>query len=239
MSTRRGAPGFWIYGQHAVHHAIANPRRKVLRVLSTERRAPAEVKAEVVKPAQLRRLLGDSAAHQGLAAEVIRLEHDEEAVLDSAAALGGRAVALDQVTDPRNVGAVLRSAWAFGAAALLAPERGSPPEGGALAKAACGGLEHVPYLRVGNLARAIDLLRERGILLVGLAEDAETQLEPLAAKMAKQPVAIVAGAEGKGLRRLTRERCDVLARISSRQDTASLNVSNACAIALHALRESE
>ncbi len=239
LSIRRGKNSYWMYGQHAVRHATANPRRTVLRVLSARGRAPSGVAAEEVAQGRLSQLLGGDAAHQGLAAETAPLVHEEESVLDAMAAEGALSVALDRVSDPRNVGAALRSAWAFGATALLAPERGSPPESGALAKTACGALEHVPYLRVGNLARALAALTERGVLTVGLDGNAETPLERVAEDLGDRPTLLVAGAEGEGLRRLTRERCDMLARISTRVDSASLNVSNACAIALHAMRAPE
>lgn len=234
----RAADSYWIHGRHAVRHALANPRRRVLRVLATRNHAaevPAGAPLETVPPARFGRFLGSDAAHQGLAAEVLRIVHDAESIFDEAAADGARVVVLDRVSDPHNVGAVLRSAWAFGSVAVLAAERGSPGEGGALAKAACGGLEHVPYLRVGNLARALIALRERGVRLIGLDGSGGDSLEQVAASLGAAPVALVAGAEGRGLRRLTRELCDGLARIATRVDTASLNVSNACAIALHAL----
>lgn len=239
LSMRRGKNSYWIYGQHAVRHAAANPRRRILRILSTRGRAESGVAAEEVAPGRLSQILGGDAAHQGLAAEAMPLEHEEKTVLDAMAAEGALSVALDRVSDPRNVGAALRAAWAFGAASMLAPERGSPPESGALAKTACGALEHVPYLRVGNLARALAALLERGVLIVGLDGSAETPLERVAGEIGDGPALLVAGAEGEGLRRLTRERCGILARISTRVDSASLNVSNACAIALHAMRAPE
>ena len=142
----------------------------------------------------------------------------------------GILLVLDEVTDPQNVGAVLRSAAAFGAVGVVMPERHSPPLTGALAKAASGGLDIVPVILVGNLAQALARIGEAGFLRVGLAEEGAEALE--AAELTL-PLALVLGAEGKGLRQLTRETCDRLCRIATSRQLASLNISNAAAIALH------
>ncbi len=223
-----------LFGLHAVEAALANPRREVVRLIATEnaayRLAPliAErgVRVEPTSPRDLDRLLGADSVHQGAALEAKQLSPVGLDEVESS----GIVVVLDQVTDPHNVGAVLRSAAAFGASGLVLTERHSPPLSGALAKVASGALDLVPIVLVKNLAQALAELGEMGFLRVGLAEEGENALEPLSLT---KPLALVLGAEGKGLRHLTREHCDLLARISTRSTLASLNVSNAAAIALH------
>ena len=223
-----------LYGIHAVEAALGNPRRNIGRLLATENAArrlePAlkarGVKAEDALPKQLDRLLGSDAVHQGVVLETEPLPPVElEDVRPE-----GILLVLDQVTDPQNVGAVLRSAAAFGAAGVVLPERHTPPFTGALAKAASGALDIVPVILIGNLAQSLAQLGEAGFLRVGLAEEGAEPLETAALTL---PLALVLGAEGKGLRQLTRETCDRLCRISTKGPLASLNVSNAAAIALH------
>lgn len=233
-----------MYGQHTVCEALANPRRRVLRLVVSENRreslpAGAETpEPEVLPPQRIGRLLEAGAAHQGIAARVLPLEQPGEPALSRLLCedADSTAVLLDQITDPRNVGAIIRSAWAFGVTAVLAPARGSPAESGALAKAASGGLEHVPYLMIGNLARTIAALDELGVAVIGLDDRAETDIAAAIGRESGTPMAIVLGAEGTGLRRLTRQRCRTLARIPTRPGSPSLNVSNACAASLYALR---
>jgi 23S rRNA (guanosine2251-2'-O)-methyltransferase len=234
-SARSDGGTLLLYGLHPVEAALLNSRRKVIRAIATEnaaRRLEAPlrmrgVKPDLVIPRQLDRLVGPEAVHQGVVLEVAPLSPigigDVEAE--------GFVVVLDQVTDPHNVGAVLRSAAAFGASALVMPERHSPPLTGVLAKSASGALDVVPVALVGNLAQALGALGELGFLRVGLAEEASATLEETALWL---PLALVLGAEGKGLRQLTKETCDSLCRIATRGSFASLNVSNAAAIALHA-----
>lgn len=244
---RRGGHGHWLYGVHPVMAALGNPARRCLRLLATSEAARAlagrlerlmtlrpGLERETVPRGEIDRLI-PGAAHQGLALEVEPLE---EAPLESVLGRGAAAstatlVILDQVTDPHNVGAVLRSAAAFGALAVVMTERHAPATTGALAKAASGALETTPLLRVTNLARALEQIKEAGFWCAGLAQDAPVAL-PDARLNAR--VALVLGAEGAGLRRLTREHCDVLLRIPmDAAPVASLNVSNAAAIALYEL----
>jgi 23S rRNA (guanosine2251-2'-O)-methyltransferase len=179
-----------------------------------------------VTPKDLDRMLGADAVHQGILLEAGPLPPVTLDDVDS----NGLLLVLDQVTDPQNVGAALRSAAAFGASGLVMTERHSPPLHGVLAKAASGALDIVPVILVKNLAQALAELGERNVLRVGLAEEAETALEQAALTL---PLALVLGAEGRGLRQLTREHCDLVCRISTQSALASLNVSNAAAVALH------
>jgi 23S rRNA (guanosine2251-2'-O)-methyltransferase len=233
-SRRDAAESVAIYGLHAAQAALANPRRTILRVMATENAAhrlasllaARGLAAELALPRDLDRRLGASTVHQGILLEAAPLAPVALDEVDRSGIL----LVLDQVTDPQNVGAVLRSAAAFGAAALVITERHSPPLSGALAKAASGALDLVPVVLVKNLAQALATLGERGVQRVGLAERADTALERAALT---RPLALVLGAEGKGLRQLTREHCDLICRISTQSELASLNVSNAAAIALH------
>jgi 23S rRNA (guanosine2251-2'-O)-methyltransferase len=227
-----------IYGLHAVAAALANPGRVIKRVLASDNAARRLAEAlnargvivDPVSPRDLDRRLGADTVHQGVLLETEPLAEPDFAELAATAAEAGPLVVLDQVTDPHNVGAVLRSGAAFGCSGLVMTRRNSPPLAGTLAKAASGALEVVPVALVQNLARALAELKESGFTLVGLdgGADGAIEAEPLAG-----PVALVLGAEGKGLRQLTRETCDRLARISTPGPVGSLNVSNAAAIALH------
>ena len=229
-----GADRVMLFGLHAVEAALANPKRPVLRCVATDNAAQRlgpllakrGLKPEPASPRDLDRLLGAEAVHQGVALEAELLPPVTLDEVDDLAIL----LVLDQVTDPQNVGAALRSAAAFGASGLVMTERHSPPLQGVLAKAASGALDIVPLILVKNLAQSLAELGERGFLRVGLAEEASEALEtaPL-----QRPLALVLGAEGKGLRQLTREHCDRLCRISTQSALASLNVSNAAAVALH------
>jgi 23S rRNA (guanosine2251-2'-O)-methyltransferase len=247
-----GAPGggrYWIFGLHAVEAALANPERKCHRFLAAQglneeaarRLAQAAGSAGVPRPhrespdrADLEALLPPGTVHQGVALLVSPLpEPGIEAAWEGLAeGESGIVVVLDQATDPRNVGAVLRSAAAFGARAVIAQTRHAPDETGVLAKAASGALERVPLVQATNLARAMETLKENGYWCVGLDARAETTL---AGAGLSGRVALVLGSEGEGLRRLVRESCDLLARIPIAGAVESLNLSNAAAVALYEL----
>jgi 23S rRNA (guanosine2251-2'-O)-methyltransferase len=237
---RRGTAGaglIHIFGIHAVEAALSNPARKVHRLYLTDNAehrlsaalAARQIAHERVLPKNLDRRLGPDTVHQGALAEAEPLPEPSLAELADAAA-GRPVLALDHVTDPHNVGAVLRSAAVFGSGGLIMTRRHSPPLDGALAKAASGALEHVPVAPVQNLARALAELKERHFTVIGLDGAATERLEDTAWP---ERVALVLGAEGRGLRQLTRESCDLLARIAGEGTIASLNVSNAAAVALH------
>ncbi|KAF2989202.1 23S rRNA (guanosine(2251)-2'-O)-methyltransferase RlmB [Methylocystis sp. MJC1] len=223
-----------LYGAHAVREALKGGRRKLLALYATETALPriadaakaAGLEPHIVDARDLSRHLGEEAVHQGLLLEARPLPEADIADIESKS---GLVLALDQITDPHNVGAILRTACAFGVDALIVTERHSPEFTGVLAKAASGALEHVTIVSVVNLARALDELRDRGYSVVGLDSEGAAPIEtiPLA-----KPLALVLGAEGKGLRRLTRERCDLIARLDLPGPIKSLNVSNACAAAL-------
>jgi 23S rRNA (guanosine2251-2'-O)-methyltransferase len=226
-----------IFGIHAVEAALTNPRRTISKLYLTEnaaRRLQPALAARQLAPTQvlprdLDRRLGADTVHQGALIETEPLP--EPTIEEVAQAGAGRPIiVLDQVTDPHNVGAILRSAAVFGAAGLVMTRRHSPPLAGALAKSASGALEHVPVALVQNLARSLAELKEQHVTLIGLDGEASDTLEALAWP---QHVALVLGAEGKGLRQLTRDSCDRLCRISTDGPIASINVSNAAAIALH------
>jgi len=238
---RRRAPlqnGVWIYGRHAVEAALQNPARRISRLVYAGHAPPpqaADVEAENVARREIEALLAPHAPHQGVAALCAPLPPAPLDALAARAAPGRPVLLLDQVTDPQNVGAVLRSAGAFGAAGVVMQDRHAPPETGALAKAASGALDRVPLARVVNLARAIDDSRDAGVWSVALAGDADKTLDDAPRGEA---LALVLGAEGAGVRRLTRARCDLAVRIPIDPRAASLNVAAAAAVALYAVATS-
>ena len=228
-----------LYGIHAVEAAIRNPARRIGRLLLTdnaEHRLEAALavhgaRAQRTQPRDLDRLLGPDTVHQGALLETEALPEPTLGELAQAAGNGGPLVVLDQVTDPHNVGAILRSAAVFAASGLVMTRRHSPPLSGALAKSASGALEHVPVALVPNLAQALGALGDLGVIRIGLDGDADAHIEE---ERLTDATALVLGAEGKGLRRLTRDLCDRLCRIGTAGGgMASLNVSTAAAIALH------
>ncbi len=226
----------WIWGWHAVVAALENPAREPpIRLLATPERARelqgrrlGAATLEVLPTAQIARELPPFAAHQGVALKAMPLEPVTlEAMGDPA---GGVILMLDHLTDPQNVGALFRSAAAFGARGVVLQDRRAPALSGALAKAAAGAIERLPHARVTNLSRALEQLADLGWRAVGLDAGAS---EPLAAVLDARPVVLVMGSEGEGLRRLVAEHCDALGRIPMPGDFESLNVSAAAAIALY------
>ena len=233
-SAPRGA--CWLYGQHAVQAALENPARKLRQLLVTAEAQETlaarleggfPIQAVRTERARLDTLCGPDAVHQGMALLVDVLTPPD---LDTVLERPGPVLVLDQVTDPRNVGAILRSAAAFGAVAVVMQDRNAPDETGTLARAASGALEIVPLIRVVNLSRVLDALKTRGLWVVGL--DAGGGILD-GASFGQRRVALVLGAEGAGLRRLTREHCDEIAGLAMTGDMESLNVSNAAAVALY------
>ena len=232
----------WLFGLHAVRDALVNPAREKLRLVLTknayDKLADAVVvsgmTADLVEPRQFDVPIDPGSVHQGAALEVRPLNWGKLADVCISGKGGPLVVCLDRVTDPHNVGAVLRSAEVFGARAVIAPRHHSAPETGALAKTASGSLERQPYLRVTNLADAMVELREMGFHLIGLDGDGTVTLAEALAGAGSRAVALVLGAEGPGLRDRTRDTCDVIARIPAGGDFGSLNVSNAAAVALYA-----
>ena len=227
-----------LFGVHAVEAALRNPARQIERLMVTdnaehrleEALQARQAKAQRVTPRDLDRLLGADTVHQGVCLETQALPEPELEDVARRAQEAGPIVVLDQITDPHNVGAILRTAAAFSASGLIMTRRHSPPLSGTLAKSASGALEFVPVVLVANLARTMGELQEMGVRRLGLSGDGPTSLEGEALTGA---LALVLGAEGKGLRRLTRDLCDAVCRIDIEAAIGSLNVSNAAAIALH------
>src|SRR5689334_5900066 len=223
-----------LYGWHTVTAALANPERRIRKLLLTENAArrlsdeniATRVTPELVRPNAIDARLGPDAVHQGLLAEADPLASPGIDTLEQE----GIVLVLDQITDPHNVGAILRSAAAFAVKAIVTTARHSPEATGVLAKSASGALELVPLVLVQNLARALTALNERGFLTVGLDSEGSDDLSKVELR---QPLALVLGAEGKGLRQLTRETCSTVARLDMPGEIKSLNVSNAAVLALY------
>lgn len=239
-----GASGLMLFGLHACREAWLNPKRRILHALFTpqgeklfEETLAAGKRGNLKRPTPertdgfaLERTLPQGAVHQGIALEV---EGVPEVALDDMldeANENACFVVLDQVTDPHNVGAIVRTACAFGAKAVIVTERHAPQATGTLAKAACGALEHTPIVRIGNMVQALEKMKKAGFWCIGLDE---TGSSPLHALSFPARVALVMGAEGEGLRRLTMENCDEIARLPTHPPIGSLNVSNAAAVAIY------
>lgn len=228
------APRFW--GRHAVLAALDNPARKIRKLWATHEGiasidVPPGLQVEMAGVADLGRLVPQDAPHQGLVIEVEPLDDIGIEDLLASAEDGRPLVILDQVTDPHNAGAIMRSALAFNALGLITQDRRAPPESGALAKAASGALEVLPWCRVVNLARALDQIAEAGFWRIGLAGEGELTLSDA---LGGKRIALVLGAEGPGMRPNTASHCDAIARLPISDKIESLNVSNAAAIALYA-----
>jgi len=242
--AKRGdaAETLWLFGIHAVRDALMNPKREKLTLMVTknaadrlgEAIATAGIEPEIVDPRNFKPPIDAQSVHQGAVLEVRPLDwgsvselcapHDEAPLL----------VLLDRVSDPHNVGAILRSAEVFGARAVIAPHRHSAPETGALAKTASGALERQPYMRVPNLAKSMNALREMGYFIIGLDGEADMTLTAAMADLPNVPLALALGSEGPGLRELTKKTCHRIAKIPFAGEFGSLNVSNAGAVSLYA-----
>ena len=233
----------WLFGIHAVRDALFNPKRVKLRLIVTknaldrlgEAVATGGLEPEISDPRKFSAPIDPQSVHQGAAMEVKAL--DWGPLVDVAAVREGEApviLLLDRVTDPHNVGAILRSAEVFGAVAVIAPHRHSAPETGALAKTASGALERQPYLRVQNLADTMERLKAMGYFIFGLDGEAEASLDETLGNHVG-PTALVLGAEGPGLRDRTKDTCDALVKIAAAGGFGSLHVSNAAAVGLYAV----
>jgi 23S rRNA (guanosine2251-2'-O)-methyltransferase len=233
----------WLFGIHAVRDALENPKREKLRLIVTrnamdklaEAIGTSGMEPEVSDPRKFAAPLDPQSVHQGAALEVKPLDWGSvEDIALGEGAMPPRIVLLDRVTDPHNVGAILRSAEVFGARAVVAMNRHAAPETGALAKTASGALERQPYVRVRNLADTMTTLKDMGYLVLGLDETAELTIDQAVEGKRDRPIALAMGAEGPGLREKTLETCDVLVKIDFSGGFGSLNVSNAAAVALYA-----
>jgi 23S rRNA (guanosine2251-2'-O)-methyltransferase len=232
----------WLFGLHAVRDALLNPAREKLRLVVTKNAfdkledaiTASGMEPELTDPRKFDVPIDENSVHQGAALEARPLDWGRLADVAISGAGLPLVVLLDRVTDPHNAGAVLRSAEVFGARAVIAPRHHSAPETGALAKTASGSLERQPYLRVTNLADAMEELKTSGYVLIGLDGDGEVTLAEALATVGSRAVGLVLGAEGPGLRDKTRETCDIIARVPFAGTFGSLNVSNAAAVALYA-----
>lgn len=236
LSGPKDDPASWIWGWHTVEAALSNPGRPAPeKLLATAERARTlaamrpDLKPELLDNQEIARRLPPGAVHQGVAMRTPALEG--VSIDDIAHPASGVILMLDQVTDPQNVGAILRSAAAFGARGVVMQDRHAPALGGALAKAAAGALELTPVVRAVNLSRALEALGEAGWTSIGLDGKAESELD---SNLNGDAVVIVLGSEGEGLRRLVSEHCDILSKIAMPGGFESLNVASAAAIALYA-----
>lgn len=243
--NKNGPQKLWLFGKHSVISALQNKNRTCYRLLATDNAkqslsnyeeliAQKVPSCEVVSADEISAVLPHDATHQGVALEVAPLPLlDLEDIPDLETATHMTVAILDQVTDPRNIGAIVRSAAAFNIAAVVVTKHHSAQENGAMAKTAAGTMDQIPFVTVTNLAQALDYLKEHGFWCIGLDGNGKQPIEDIKSKYEK--VALVLGAEGKGLRRLTQESCDLLVHLPISEKVESLNVSNAAAIAFYAL----
>ena len=239
---RRPSEELWIYGHHAVAAVLSNPQRKIMRLIATPEAAAKLNKDKLVQRqmiahmknaerAEIDTIVGAEKVHQGIAILTRPIKYELSEIITKVSINPEACViALDQITDPHNIGAVLRSAATFRCCAVIAPNRHAPDETGAMAKAASGALDKVPYVKAVNLVRALKELKEAGFWVVGLSLGEPKQLSDI---RLRGRIVLVLGAEGKGLRRLVSENCDYVASLPISSDMESLNVSNAAAIAMY------
>ncbi len=243
--SKSSSGDYWIFGNHAVQCALANDKRVIKRILLTKNASNhisddllvGQTRAEIVERKYIDDIIGEDMVHQGMTILTKPLANIKIEEIIESASDKSRILILDQITDPHNVGAILRSAAIFGADAIILQDRNAPQESGILAKSASGALEEVPLIRVGNLARSIDYLKQHDFWIVGFSGDAELTLgiNKIGNNKTDTKLALVMGAEGSGMRRLTQEKCDILLKISMcENNVGSLNVSNAAAVALFA-----
>lgn len=235
--TKNKTKDIWLYGMHPVTLALQNKNRVIKEVWAThgaaaELNVPKNIPLRLVDRSQIDAAVGRDAVHQGVALKAAPLEAYtlDDLLADTENDDKALAVILDQVTDPHNIGAIMRSAVAFNAKAVIVPDAGAPEETGTLAKSASGALELIPLIKVSNLARAMEALKKSGFWCIGMDGYAK---ETLSAHKLPQKCVIVMGSEGDGLRRLTAENCDYMVKLPMNEAIESLNVSNACAIALY------
>ena len=240
FSKNRNRSDIWIYGIHAVREALLNETRKKHQLILTENARMKlgtaiehiDVPATIVEPQKFSSVLPAGSVHQGVALKADPLAWPPLKLLCRNTCADMRFLLLDRVTDPHNVGAILRSARAFEVNAVIAPSRHAPPETGTLAKSASGALEHVPYLRVSNLATAMSYLQKEAFTLIGFDSDASVEIGQVPKEVFEGHIGLVLGSESAGLRSLTHQRCDWVVRVCA----GSLNVSNAAAVAMHAAK---
>lgn len=235
MKQKQGTNGLWLYGLHPIEMALQNPNRKILEIRHCKPISlsiPKGIPTQLVSKDQIDAVVGRDAVHQGIIARVQPLSTYtiEDLIADTQNSDSALVILLDQVSDPHNIGAMMRSGTAFNASALIVPDAGAPQESGTLAKSASGALETLPIIRVVNLVRAMDQLKKAGFWCVGMDGHAKASIlkQKLPAKCA-----LIMGSEGDGMRRLTLENCDYLTKLPMSDKMESLNVSNACAIALY------